>query len=107
MKPFRFVISVWNGTICGFPSEAIQEGRLYAFAESDKLDLDYFQSEMEAFLNDPKKWEPNMDEESFPKESKYMAFCVTDTDPVNGGDQIPICWWNYNANTWDFSTKNI
>ena len=107
MKPFRFVISVWNGTICGFPSEAIQEGRLYAFAESDKLDLDYFYDRMIIFLDDSKNWEPHMDEESFPKESKYMAFCVTDTDPVNGGDQIPICWWNYNANTWDFSTKNI
>lgn len=106
MKPFRFVLNVWNGTLCGFACEAIQEGRLYAFAESDKLDLDYFQSEMEAFENDPKKWEPHLDEESFPKESKYMSFCITDADPARGDTQIAICWWNYEVNKWDFSRKN-
>ena len=107
MKPFRFVLSVWNGTLCRFPSEAIQNGRLYAFAESDKLDLNYFQAEMDAFKNDPKKWEPNLDEESFPKTAAYMAFCITDIDPPKGDAQIAICYWNYDANKWDFSHNNM
>jgi hypothetical protein len=102
MKNFRFVLSVWDGTICRSPSEAIQNGLLYAFAESDKLDLDWFHSEMEAFKNDPKKWESNLDEESFPKDVKYMAFCITDIDPPSKGTQIGICWWNVSANKWDF-----
>ena len=107
MKSFRFVLSVWNGTLCRFPSEAIQNGRLYAFAESDKLDLDYFYDRMIIFLDDPKNWEPHMDEESFPKESKYMSFCITDIDPPKGDAQIAICYWNYDANKWDFSHNNM
>lgn len=96
----RFTLSTWNGTLAGYPTEAINDGRLYAFAESDKLDLDAFTAEMDAFKADPTKWEPYMGEESFPTNIKCMAFCITDCLPTQ---QVAVCWWNAALNTWDFS----
>ena len=98
----RFTLSTWNRTLADYPTDAINDGRLYAFAESDKLDLDAFKAEMDAFKADPTKWEPYLGEESFPANSEGMAFCITDCLPLPA-QQVAVCWWNIAINTWDFS----